>query len=490
MSTGFEVLTMEQMYEADRLAIKLGISGLELMENAGQGAVAYIEQGWDICPVIILCGPGNNGGDGYVMARALQKAGWPVRVYTYGDPDKLTGDARAMADLYSGESAPLTQMILDDADGLIVDALFGAGFKGELPKEVRETFEKVDTTGIPVVAIDVPSGVNGTTGSVSPGALSACLTVSFFRPKPGHLLYPAREKTGALEIVDIGIPDAVLEKIDHSTNVSDPDLWSDYLSLPSETGHKYSRGHAAVVGGGISSSGAARIASRCALRAGAGAVTVVSPPSALMLYATTLEAVMVKALEEGAFSNWLREKRIGTVLIGPGNGVHERTKKMAETALAGPGTIILDADALTVFKEDPDSLFKCIKEKESGFVILTPHEAEFSRLFDLKGSSLERARQAAGLSGAIILLKGASTIIAHPDGRTIINNHAPPWLATAGSGDALAGIIAGLVSAGGDPFLMTAAAAWMHGQAAYAFGPGLIAEDIEGEIPTIFQDLM
>ncbi len=484
-----QVLSVPQMYEADRLAIESGISGLELMENAGQGIAAHIEEGWDACSVLILCGPGNNGGDGYVVARALSEAGWPVAVHTFGDPEKLSGDAKMMFELYLGDTFPLSEIDLSGTE-LVVDALFGAGFKGELPDEIRNLFLEIKNKEIPFVAVDVPSGVNGSSGEICPGTIEANLTVSFFRPKIGHLLYPARSYIGALDIVDIGIPEEVLDTIDVRISDNDPDLWLDNMPKYLASDHKYSRGHAAIVGGGMSSTGAARISARAALRAGAGAVTVVSPPSALMIYSQAQEAVMVKSVEDDLqFSDWLKEKRINTVLVGPGNGIKERTRTFVEMSLKLDCSVILDADALTVFKDDPDKLFGLIKNKNKGQVVITPHEAEFVRLFDLSGSNLERCQQASTLSGAIVLLKGATTVIADPDGQAVMNTIAPPWLATAGSGDALAGIIAGLAASTIDLYKATCAAVWIHSEAANEFGPGLIAEDIETIIPRVLSNI-
>lgn len=490
MTYSSHILSVEQMYEADRLTIEGGISGLELMENAGQGITAHIEKGWDKCSVLILCGPGNNGGDGYVVARALSEAGWPVRVCAYGDPAKLKGDALAMYKAFTGEVHDWSAVDLSEAD-LVVDALFGAGFRGQLPPDIVEVFAAVNVVKIPVVAVDVPSGVNGSSGEVSDGTPACNLTVSFFRCKIGHLLYPAKFYLGVLEIIDIGIPDNVLDKISCQSSENDPDTWRGRLQQLSPTGHKYDRGHGAVVGGGMSSTGAARIAAKAALRVGAGAVTVVTPPSALLPYSIALEAVMVTAINDADdFKDWLVTKRIGSVLIGPGGGVHERTRAFVLAALQTDGTVILDADALTVFKDNPAILFDQISRKTVGQVVLTPHEAEFKRLFNVDGSADQRCQQAADQSGAVVLLKGASTVIAEPKGRLVINTNAPPWLATAGSGDALAGIITGLTAATTDVYEAVCAAVWIHGEAANKFGPGLIAEDIEAEIPGVLSDLI
>ncbi|WP_169569224.1 NAD(P)H-hydrate dehydratase [Sneathiella limimaris] len=488
MWQGPEILSIPEMYKADQLTIEAGIPGEQLMENAGAQVAAHITENWDICPALVLCGPGNNGGDGYVIARHLLEVGWPVTVGVFGDPAKLKGDAATMRDRCPLDLVPISELKIP-AEGIVVDAVFGAGFRGTLPSELTDLFGKLQKT-LDFIAVDIPSGVDGNTGESSEGTPPASLTVTFARPKTGHYLYPGRGYCGRLEVVDIGIPLSVIDQLNCRTVLNSPDIWGEDFPQARPTGHKYTRGHAAVMGGGISSTGAARISARIALRAGAGAVTLLSPPSALTTYAAALEAVMVKSVEDSeAFFQFLTDRRISAVLIGPGNGVTEQTRKKVEAALSSSASVILDADALTVFKGDHETLFDLIQQKKSGAVVLTPHEAEFARLFQVEGTALERCRLAAAKSGAIVLLKGASTVIAAPDGEAVINTHAPPWLATAGSGDALAGIITGLIATGMDTFLAVSAAAWIHGEAAYAFGPGLIAEDIEKQIPQIYAEI-
>ncbi len=480
-----EVLNVQQMYDADRHAIESGISGETLMENAGAAIAAHISAHWDPCPVLILCGPGNNGGDGYVIARHLHEAGWPVTVACYGDPAALKGDAAVMFNRCPVSTIPISDTSLP-VEGMVVDALFGAGFKGTLPKDLQSLFQQLEQLGLDLVAVDVPSGVDGSTGEVSPGTPNAHFTVTFFRPKIGHLFHPARGLCGKIQIVDIGIPDSVLAKIDCQTFVNEPEFWEDALPEYDVSGHKYTRGHAAIVGGGISSTGAARISARNTLRMGAGAVTVVAPPAALSTYAAALEAVMVESIaDEDAFKEFFTAKRIGAVLIGPGNGVSPRTREFTLAALASDAHVVLDADALTVFQDDPDTLFAAIASNAKRQVVLTPHEAEFARLFKLEGCALERCRAAARLSGATVVLKGAATVVANPAGYATLNTNAPPWLATAGSGDALAGLVTALILNGNSPLKSVSAAVWMHGEAANQFGPGLIAEDIEQEIPRV-----
>ena len=490
MSLPTELLSVEEMYLADRLAIDGGVAGSMLMETAGEGIAIQIQRKWPPGRALVLCGPGNNGGDGYVVARRLQEAGWQIDLASISDPELLKGDAALMRDQWNGPILSLARAEVADID-LVVDAVFGAGFSRYLESDLASFFARIKRELIPVVAVDMPSGVNGDTGAADAGAIPAAMTVSFFRAKPGHFLYPGRAYCGELKIIDIGIDADYLEEIDPETHLNDPELWRDDLPSLGPEIQKYSRGHAAVVGGGIASTGAARLAARASLRAGAGATTVVSPPSALQTYAAALEAVMVIALSEGqAFEDWLRDKRIGTVLVGPGNGVTERTRKFTSIALESPANVILDADGLTVFRDDPDTLFSLIAEKEHGEVVITPHEAEFERIFSLAGSKLDRARTAASLSGAVVLLKGADTVIATPDGKAVINYNAPPYLATAGSGDVLAGLITGFFSGGMSAFSAASAAAWIHGEAGSMVGPGLIAEDIETVVPSILRKLL
>ncbi|WP_169545628.1 NAD(P)H-hydrate dehydratase [Sneathiella aquimaris] len=488
MTLGPEILTVEQMYQCDSWAIKKGVPGRELMENAGQGVAAFIEEGWDLCPIGILCGPGNNGGDGYVVARALFDAGWPVQVFVYGDVSKLSGDALEMYEKCSVATAPLSEIGQFEA-GVFVDALFGTGFRGTLPAEVVEAFEHIRREKADIIAVDVPSGLDGNTGAISPGTPEAVLTVSFFRAKRGHYLDPGKDHIGLLKLIDIGIPEDVLDKLDDLCWLNEPGLWVDAMPVAQRSGHKYDRGHAGICGGGMTHTGAARLTARCALRAGAGAVSVISPPSAIMTYSAALEAVMLLKQDNQPLEQIIEEKRLGTIVVGPANGVTEKTRENALAAVSSDVEVVLDADALTVFQEEPDRLFAAIKKKKIGAVVLTPHSAEFARLFKKETDAIASVRAAARLSGAIVLLKGATTVIADPDGTVALNVHAPPWMATAGSGDALAGIIAGFISGGMKPFLAVMAATWVHGQAGYRFGPGLIAEDIEKEIPAILQSL-
>ena len=480
-----ELLTVAQTSAADAAAIGAGVSGETLMENAGGGAARAICERFPSSPVAVLCGPGNNGGDGFVIARHLAAAGWPVRLALLGPIGKLKGDAALMAGRWEGPTEPLEPGILDRA-GLAVDAMFGAGLSRPLGGAPLAVVEEIAARRLPCAAVDVPSGVHGDSGEVLGGAAPAALTVTFFRRKPGHLLLPGRTLCGEVVVADIGIPEAVLGGLGVTLHANGPALWGERFPWPPPDGHKYGRGHAVVVGGGAAATGAARLAARAALRAGAGLVTVATPAAALAIYAAALEAAMTAVIDGDAdFAALLADRRKNAVLLGPGGGVTATTRRRVLAALGAGKACVLDADALTVFKDQPKELFNAISSR----CLLTPHEAEFGRLFDISGDKVARARGAAAASGAAVLLKGPDTVIAAPDGRAAINANAPPGLATAGSGDVLAGFALGLMAQGMAPFDAGCAAAWLHGAAAARVGPGLIAEDLAGQLPAVLGGL-
>jgi ADP-dependent NAD(P)H-hydrate dehydratase / NAD(P)H-hydrate epimerase len=477
------LLTVRQMGESDRLAVAGGIDANELMEHAGWAVKSEIEQRWSSCPVIVLCGPGNNGGDGFVTARLLAEAGWLVRIALLGPRDHLKGAARHHAELWRGAVDPLIPAALDGAE-LVVDALFGAGLSRALEGTVAETLAAAASRGLQIVAVDVPSGLMGDTGEVL-GAVAAVLTITFFRKKPGHLLLPGRLLCGEVVIADIGTPASALEQIVPDTFENDPGLWLSELPRPHDGGNKYTRGHA-LISGGYPMTGAARMAARAAGRAGAGLTTIAAPEIALPIYATALTSVMVRPIATPEdFQCLLDDRRFTAFLIGPGAGIGDETRVRVLSMLKSGRPTVLDADALTSFQDDPNLLFRAVV----GACVLTPHDGEFQRLFDPNGDKLMRTRAAARLSGAIIVLKGSDTVIAAPDGRAIINANAPPTLATGGSGDVLSGILLGLLAQGMEAFLAAAAAVWLHGAAAVEFGPGLIAEDLPDLLPGVFRRL-
>jgi hydroxyethylthiazole kinase-like uncharacterized protein yjeF len=472
------LLTCAEMARADAAAIAGGIPSERLMEAAGSAVAAAIHSRFQPQPTVILCGPGNNGGDGFVVARLLAGAGWPVAVALLGGADALKGDAKLNASRWSGAVNPLSAASLKDA-ALVVDALFGAGLTRPLGGDAAAVVEEINRRALPCVAVDVPSGIHGDTGEVLGSAPKCRLAVTFFRLKPGHLLLPGRAHCGETVVADIGIPASALDAIQPSCLANGPALWRDVFPWPRLDGHKYDRGHAVVVGG-ATMTGAGRLAARAALRAGAGLLTIVSDPAAQPIYAADRASFMTRVLhDQRDFDALLADARKNAVLLGPGNGADVTTQMRVLAALAAKKRCVLDADAITAFADDPQMLFRAIRSP----CVITPHDGEFKRIFAAGGDKLTRARAAAKASGAVVLLKGADTVIAGPDGRAAINHNAPADLATAGAGDVLGGIILGLLAQGMEAFEAACAAAWLHGEAANAFGPGLIADDLPEMLP-------
>jgi hydroxyethylthiazole kinase-like uncharacterized protein yjeF len=486
-----ELLTAQEMAEADRLAIASGVPGGRLMEQAGRAVAEEIFRRLpDASAVAVLCGPGNNGGDGFVAARHLKERGYAVRLGLLGAAATLPADVAAMAKRWDGAVETLSADLLAGAD-LVVDAVFGAGLTRPIEGVLAELIRAVNASGSVVVAVDVPSGIDGTSGAVRGVAVRAAATVTFFRREPGHLLLPGRAYCGQVGVADIGIPDRVLDTIQPRTFANEPALWLSQFPWPQSESHKYARGHAVMVSGPLWSTGAARLGARAALRVGAGLVTIASPRDALAVNAAQSTAIMVRQADGAAeLAALLADARKNAVLLGPGAGVGEGLRAMVLAALASATAVALDADALTSFAGDADTLFAAIKSRAAA-VVLTPHEGEFARLFGPlgEGSKLDLARAAAKRSGAILVLKGADTVVAAPGGQASINATTSPWLATAGTGDVLAGMVAGLLAQRMAAFETACAAVWMHGAAAMAFGPGLIAEDLPEMLPEVLADL-
>tara|TARA_R110002110_G_scaffold249410_2_gene465604 strand:+ start:2580 stop:4076 length:1497 start_codon:yes stop_codon:yes gene_type:complete len=481
-TAAMELLTTDEMYRADQLAINAGMSGVELMQRAGQAVADAIRRRWKPRPTTILCGPGNNGGDGFVVARLLADVGWPVRVLLLGDRTGLRGDAAYHADLWRGHIDVLGPEQLTAGD-LIVDAMFGAGLVRALSGPALATIRRVSDLGLEVVAVDVPSGVDGNTGTVLGAAAQAVETVTFFRPKPGHCLYPGRGLCGQLTVADIGIPESCLSEIMPKLMRNRPAVWRGHWPVMGKEGHKYQRGHLLVYGG-ARMTGAARLATAAARRTGAGLATILAPEGTDLVYQLGAPGAMVLPLQERRLL--LDDPRCGTVLIGPGLGTDDKAGDLVLEACQTAKRLVLDADALSAFQGAPETLLHALPAG----AVLTPHEGEFSRIFPtIRGDRLSRAREAAAVSGAVIVLKGADSIIASPDGNAVINVNAPPTLATAGSGDVLAGIISGLICRGMAGFPAAAAAVWLHGEAANRFGPGLIAEDIPDMLPDVLDEI-
>ena len=614
-----ELLTTEEMAEADRRAVAMGVPSLTLMENAGRAvadeAAKMVAAG---AKIAVLCGPGNNGGDGFVAARILKERGFDVRVACLVPVAELKGDAAVMAGkwgevVFALSSFSRDQMKIAAQNGtlpefqdciyrsdLVIDSLFGAGLDRPLADEVRGVVLFTNAMAarrdlrIRVLAVDVPTGLDGSSGIPVGGAslldvIYAHRTITFFRKKPGHVLLPGRLFCRDTIVADIGIPDEVLwprefrslveaqrnpppprgeglgvgglsraesfgqddevatpapqlqqsarvitppptppregegsrdgppgsSKLQIAVFENTPEFWLRYFPRPQLATHKYTRGHALVVSGPSHATGAARLAARGALRIGAGLVTVASSPAALLVNAAHLTAIILMSFGDARdLAEILEDKRKNAVLIGPGAGVDENTRDLTLAVLASGAAVVLDADALTSFAPGgdegpetinfgftssraksigtPAALFEAIRAKPDRAVVMTPHEGEFKRLFPELAklpSKLDRARAAAKLSGAIVVLKGPDTVIAQPDGFAAINANAPPTLATAGSGDVLAGFITGLLAQGMPAFHAACASVWLHGECANVFGPGLIAEDLPEVLPKVLASL-
>lgn len=486
---GPEILTVAEMTEVDRLAVASGIPTLMLMENAGRKVANEIAKRWPPCATMVLCGPGNNGGDGYVVARHLAARGCEVEVVTFGNHAALKEDAAAMAKLWTGPKRAFNAKEPVHAD-LVVDAIYGAGLNRGLDNDLAQLFEDIEMADVPVVAIDVPSGVCGDRGDFIDGAQpwTAALTVTFFRKKPAHVLYPARQYCGEILCVDIGIPDGMLNAL--STVAALPHRSCVENASPrlspqrNPAGHKYNRGHCVVVSGPASATGAARLAARGALRAGAGLVTVAGDAPAVPVLSASLTSIMVReAATPAALTALLEDARYNAIVIGPGNGVGQATRERVAVTTAALASTVLDADALTSFADDPDRLIKLLTPR----CVLTPHAGEFERIFPgllrQVPNKIEAARIAAERAGAVVVLKGADTVIADPAGLTVVNTNAPASLATAGSGDVLAGIVGGLLAQGLKPFEAARTGVFLHGLCGRIAGPGLIAEDLADCLP-------
>ncbi len=479
------LLTPAEMAAADRAAAETGIDSYGLMEKAGAAvAAAALRLYPGTARFAVLCGPGNNGGDGYVVARLLQESGARVEIFYLGDPEKLKGDAaRARA------ACALKGLDIGNYDpvqgDIVVDGLFGAGLARDVPPDVADLIRKVGRAGTPVIAVDLPSGLDGRTGAVLGAAFRAAHTVTFMTRKPGHLLMPGRELCGSLEVFDIGIPSRIIQAQTTGLVVENtPAAWRTAMPAEQLETHKYKRGHLVVFSGEASKTGAARMSAMAGLKAGAGLVTIAAPTEALSANSAHLTAIMLHAIDDAAaLKGWLGDARLQTFVLGPGFGIGKKARKFV--SLLRDRHVVLDADGISSFKDDPQALFDLFKGEPR--LVLTPHDGEFARLFpdiaaDEKAGKVDKALAAASRANAAVIYKGADTVIASPDGRALINTNAPVWLATAGSGDVLAGIIGGLLAQGVPAFEAAAAGVWLHGEAGNRAGKGLTAEDLASHV--------
>lgn len=462
-----ELLTVEQIKMAEEKAMAAGVSEKTLMERAGQAVVEVILKEFSPRQVLVFCGPGKNGGDGQVVAHLLEAEGWHVKVIS---TKKLPPVAKLEKALLEAE--------------LIVDGIFGTGLSQPLGDDILSLVRLINLSGKPVVAIDIPTGIETDSGHCSGGAIKATLTVTFFRARPGHYLVPGRLLCGQLFVKDIGIAETLLPQT--SVSLNGPSLWVNSLKVPQPMDHKYSRGSCLIVGTG-SMPGAVRLASLAARRIGAGLVRLMCKVEEYPVFATVAWGDIVTPLGSAQeFLDWTMDGHSHSLLWGTGALPQESTRQQAILLLESKKPCVLDGGALSSFEGRTPELTRHLHEN----VILTPHEGEFQRLFphlSFLKNKVEKAHKAAAEAGAIIVLKGYDTIIASPMGEIIINGNAPATLSTAGTGDVLAGLMAGLLAQDLDPFQAAAAAVWIHGEAANRVGLGLIAEDLLGEIPRILQ---
>lgn len=478
------------MGRIDSDAARSGIDSYGLMEAAGAHVAACVLSGYPgICRAVVVCGPGNNGGDGHVAARLLADNGVPV--LRIGMAPKFGGDAYRAHCACDQELRNFADWQPAEGD-VIVDALFGAGLDRPVEGEFAVLIERVVRSGLPVVAVDLPSGVSGRTGRPTGPCLEAVHTVTFAALKPGHLLMPGRALCGEVHVCDIGIP-ARLIVSDEPVWRNHDGLYHDHLPASSASRHKYSRGHLVVFAGPLISGGAARLSAAAGLHAGAGLVSLATPPGAVLSQANHLTAIMQRSVGDAdALAEWLEDGRLSAFVLGPGFGNAERARQYCGL-LAGTGRpVVLDADGLSAFAVAQSELAGLFKGDTR--LMITPHEGEFRRLFpdltdDDNFSKIDRALAAARRLNAIVLYKGTDTVIAAPDGRAAVNADAPSWLATAGSGDVLAGLAGSLLAQGMPGFEAGCAAVAMHGATARRLGPGMTAEDLAARIGGTTSDL-
>jgi len=500
-----ELLTSAEMGEADRLTIAAGpVDGIGLMRRAGEAVAAEVLRRYPSAThVHVLCGPGNNGGDGYVVARILAGSGAAVTVWASGAPKPQSDAALAAAEC---PIAPRPLSGFEASPGsIVVDALYGAGLSKPLSGDAARAVGVAADRRLPVVAVDLPSGVSGDSGKVLGVAFTAAATVTFARKKPGHLLLPGRERCAEIVLADIGIGDDIIARLQPRTFENTPANWLRDFPVPAVDAHKYRRGHVGVFSGGPSATGAARLAALAAARSGAGAVTVLSPGNAMQVNASHLTSIMLRKTDEVSdIGEFIGERRPSAFVLGPGFGVGDKTRTFGLALLASGEPrdasaqvdgLVFDADAITSFREAPEILFEAARSPHAPALVMTPHDGEFGRLFpdiasDNASSKLNKARAAAARANAVIVYKGADTVIAAPDGRAAINSNGAAWLATAGSGDVLSGILAGLLAQAMPAFEAACAAVWIHAEAGSRFGPGLIAEDLPMALVPALRELV
>jgi hydroxyethylthiazole kinase-like uncharacterized protein yjeF len=482
MSLDHALLTPQAMARADQFAMANGVSGAALMEAAGRAMADAVMARWAPRPAAVLCGPGNNGGDGWVAARRLSEAGWPVRVFSACAVSALKGDAAGAAKAWAGPVEALDACELFRF-ALVIDALFGAGLSRPLEGEAARLAQSCASDPV-VVSADVPSGLDGLTAKADGPVFQAHLTVTFHRLKPAHVLQPGRALCGEIVCAGIGIPGGWEAETQPCAELNHPDLWS-VPGLTLQAGaHKHSRGRLLVLSGPSGASGAARLSARAGLMGGAGFVTLACPPGAVAEAASD-PLLVIRALGEGDLGAALSASRASAAVLGPGAGLDEALKARVAAALAARIPLVLDADALSIFADAPEALLSQLHPR----CVLTPHAGEFERLFPGLASGalnkIEAAREAARLAHAVIVFKGPDTVIASPGGAVRVNVHASARLATAGTGDVLAGLIGAFLAQGAAPIDAASAAVWLHGDAGRRLGPGATASDVLARLPEV-----
>ena len=480
-----ELLANETAAAVDRAAIEGGIPGIELMENAGRGIVRAVLRRYAPRRCVVLCGPGNNGGDGYVVARRLAAAGVRVMTASTGSRDALVGDAAIASSRWTGRHEPVAGLV-PQADDIVIDAVFGSGLTRDFDGDAAAMLRQAQSIGARIIAVDVPSGVNGTTGAVQGWAPTAEMTVTFNRLKLGHVLQPGRSHCGDVLCVDIGIPDGCQPAGPDVPRLNTPGLWLDHVP-PADPAHsKYDRGHLAMLGGGALMTGATIMAARSGEATGAGLVTVMCDAVAAPVYASHLVSPMTRLVERAdELASFVHDRRVRAIVAGPGMGLGADRSDMLEAALRSQRPCVLDADAITLVAGDTTRFLPLVH----GHCVLTPHEGEFGRLHHEPGPKLVRAGQLAVRLGCVVLLKGSDTIVASPCGRAVVNACGPVTLARAGSGDILAGIVGGLLARGMLPYEAALAACWIHAMAALRLGSLSSSEQLADPIAAIMRDL-
>lgn len=492
MTAAHPIVTGAEMRAAEQAAFAHGQNSFALMQAAGAAVAQAIQRAHPAgnASAMILCGPGNNGGDGFIVADLLARTGWRVCVASMRARADYKGDAGEAAAAWQGDLVtcdPAYLVSLLAASTVLVDALFGIGLDRPLQGETAAVIDLVNRSSADIWAVDVPSGISADTGHVMGAAIRADHTVTFGWPKPGHLLLPGRAHVGTLHVAALGFDTASMPE-GVAAFVNEPSLWLSALPQPGLQDHKYSRGHALVIGSS-DMPGAGRLAALAARRIGAGMLSVAAPVATLPLYMADQPGIIARpAAQAEDYVEILMDRRISGVLVGSGLVPDAAAREAVLTSLAAGRPAVVDGGGLTAFADRPEDLFTLGRPD----VVLTPHEGEFARLFPDLGADmgkLDRVRQAARRARSVVLLKGADTVVAAPDGQAAIASEASPYLATAGSGDVLAGLILGLLAQGMPAYRAAAAGIWFHGQAGLSFGPGLVAEDLAGQIPALLRRL-